>query len=90
MSDRDLENLRTQIDNLDSQLLQLLADRMDSARAIGRYKQEHNLTPLDLERWRAVLQSWLAQAETLQLPEEFVTKLYDLIHEYALQVEVDT
>lgn len=88
-AESELDALRIRIDQLDAELLKLLARRMDYATDIGRYKKDHNLTPLDTERWQAVLNSWLGQAETLELPAEFVTKLYDLIHQYALQVETD-
>jgi chorismate mutase len=85
-----LADLRRQIDGLDKQLLQLLARRMAEVREIGRYKQAHSLAPLDEQRWQTVLQSWLVTAESFGLSEEFITKLYKLIHEYALSIESDT
>ena len=39
----DLNELRSQIDNIDDQLVELFAKRMDIAAAIGDYKKENNL-----------------------------------------------
>lgn len=87
--DDKLTDLRRQIDTLDEQLLQLLASRMADVRLVGQYKKSRGLPPLDEKRWRAVLRSRLDRAEALDLSEEFITKLYQLIHEYALSIEGD-
>lgn len=84
-----LYELRSQIDVLDDKLLQILAERMDSARGIGQYKKVHGLEPLDPQRWRTVLETQLSKAESLHLSQEFITKLYELIHEYSLEIEAD-
>ena len=82
-----LADLRRQIDALDDELLQLLAKRMDHVREVGQYKKSHNLPPLDAERWQSVLATRLAEAQKLGLSDEFVTQLYQLVHEYALSIE---
>lgn len=84
-----LHTLRERIDAIDEDLLRLLAERGKLVLEIGRYKKANGLEPLDSKRWAEVLQSKLAQAETLDLPPEFVTALYNLIHEYSLKVEED-
>jgi chorismate mutase len=82
-----LADLRQQIDALDGQLLQLLAQRMDHVREIGEYKKAHSLPPLDAERWQSVLATRLAEAKALGLSEDLVTQLYQIVHEYALSIE---
>ncbi len=84
-----LDELRSQVDALDEKLIQILAQRMDNARSIGQYKKVHGLQPLDQQRWQVVLQTQLSRAESLHLTEEFITKLYELIHEYSLEIEAD-
>jgi len=88
--DDKLADLRRQIDALDDELLQLLARRMNKVREVGRYKKARGLPPLDQQRWQTVLEMRLAGAGALQLSQEFITKLYQLIHEYALEIEADT
>lgn len=88
--DDKLADLRRQIDSLDEQLLQLLARRMADVRSVGQYKKGRGLPPLDEQRWQTVLQTRLDRAESLGLSEEFIAKLYQLIHEYALSIEADS
>ncbi|HEY5442740.1 MAG TPA: chorismate mutase [Candidatus Saccharimonadales bacterium] len=91
MSEQDtqLENLRRQIDALDKQLLELLSKRMSIVREVGQYKQQHDLEPLDPERWQTLLAERLELATSLDLSEAFVSELYRLIHEYALAIEAE-
>ncbi len=85
----ELDELRSQIDALDEQLLQILAQRMDSARRIGQYKKAAGIAPLDTERWQSLLEAQLSRAKSLHLSQEFISKLYELIHEYSLEIEAD-
>ncbi len=50
-----LEELRERIDAIDTELVRLYGERMETARQIGRYKREHQLPVLDTERERALL-----------------------------------
>lgn len=83
----DLNNLRQQIDALDANLLELLAQRARLVDDIGRYKKARNLEPLDSNRWRQVLENNLERAKALNLCPEFIEGLYHLIHEYSLKLE---
>lgn len=83
----ELEELRRQIDELDGQLLELLASRMSKVGDIGEYKRSHGLSPLDEERWQDVVKTRLETAKKVGLPEALVAKLYELIHQYALRIE---
>jgi chorismate mutase len=87
--DKQLDDLRQEIDALDDQMLQILARRFAVVRAVGHYKQAHGLPPLDEQRWQALLKEGLSQAELLNLPPDFITELYELIHRFALQIEVE-
>ncbi len=82
-----LEALRMQIDTLDQQLLDLMAQRQTVVRAIGDYKQKAGLPPLDEARWQRVLKTNLHRAETLGLCTDFTSDLYTLIHDYSLKLE---
>jgi len=87
MNEDKLVELRTRIDDLDKELLQILGRRMATVREIGLYKKAHSLAPLDQQRWQMVMNERLSIAEALGLSDEFVGKLYQLIHEYALEIE---
>ena len=36
-----IEELRSQIDRIDSEMIRLYGERLETARLIGQYKQEH-------------------------------------------------
>ncbi len=82
-----LDNLRKQIDNVDDQLLRVLAKRMHIVREIGKYKKANDIQPLDKKRWQKVLEDKVIKAQKLHLSERFITKLYYVIHTYALEIE---
>ena len=57
-----LEDLRQQLDNIDSQLVPLFARRQEAAEKIGAYKKAHGLSVQDAAREAAVLESRAAMA----------------------------
>lgn len=79
-----LEDLRDQIDELDDQIVKLLADRMRVARLIGEYKYYHQIAVLQPERWEEVIRSRTANGIDNKLNKEFILKLYNIIHEESI------
>ena len=79
-----LEDLRDQIDEIDSELLNLMAQRMNVARTIGKYKFMNNLTILQPERWEEIVASRVKSGIDKELTKEFILKLYSLIHEESM------
>lgn len=85
--DITLEWFRAEIDEADDKLWQTIAERMDISRRIGAYKHQHNITPLQPERFRQIVEKRIAWAKDNQLPQEFVEQLFDLIHAESLRVQ---
>lgn len=83
----ELQKLREQIDQWDSELLVVLARRMELVKQVGEYKKQQQLPPLDQDRWASVQQERGEQAEQLGLDTAFTYELFELIHTHALQVE---
>jgi chorismate mutase len=75
-----LDTLRQQINNLDDELIQLLAQRMRIADKIGLYKKENNITILQTARWNEIIERALKKGESLGLSREFITKYFDAVH----------
>lgn len=82
-----LDDLRTQIDAIDQQLISLLAERLALVSEVGRYKAAHNLPPLDPARWQVVVESRLAMAKERDVDEKMVRAIFECIHEAALTIE---
>ena len=75
-----LEKLRHRIDQVDADILNLMAERMHVAREIGQYKKEHNMTIFQLKRWEEILRTRTQLGVEQELTPEFVAKMYELIH----------
>jgi len=82
-----LTQYRNQIDSVDAQILELLAQRMEGVDKIGGYKRDHQVAILQLERWAEVLKTRGAMAEELGLQAGFVRKLLDLIHQESIRIQ---
>ena len=83
-----LTELRRQIDGIDNQLLDLLAERMRISREIGAYKKEQNMPVLQAQRYDEILQKRMSQAEVLGINPEFVKNVLQAIHEESVQQQV--
>ncbi len=83
-----LDQLRTHIDRLDQDILELLAQRMQLARKIGEIKRTSNVAILQPERWNQVLQMHLARADEKELGAEFVSQLVKAIHQESIRQQV--
>lgn len=87
--DYKLEQLRTEIDKLDGELLNLLARRMEVVDEIGEYKKEHNMTILQLKRWQHIIDDRLAIGSFSGLDKKFLIQLLELVHEASIQRQTD-
>lgn len=72
--------LREQIDSLDGEILQLLAERMHVAENIGRIKRDNDVRILQSLRWESIAERTLARSASLGLSIEFLQTLLDAIH----------
>ena len=77
----DINELREQINEIDHEIVELYGRRMETARAIGRYKREHNLPVLDSERERNLLNKVAEQAG--EENEQGVRALYHLLMDHS-------
>ena len=75
-----LQELRNQIDNIDDELLKLLAKRSEISSKIGIVKKENNLTVLQLDRWNSILSNHIERGKMLGLKEELVKEIFESIH----------
>ena len=84
---KTLEELRKEIDALDQEILNILEKRFTVVKQIGAIKKSNGLPVLDEKRWQEVLESKLIKARDLGLSENFIKKIYDIIHDHALELE---
>lgn len=78
--DATLEKYRTTIDELDEQLLEILARRMNISEQIGILKKEQNLAPFQPDRWQALLNDRIKKGGKLRLNSDLIKKIFESIH----------
>ena len=83
----NLSQLRTRIDVIDDEILSMLASRMSVSRRIGEYKKAHNVAILQTSRWDSVLQEMIEEGKKKGLSPEFISSVYNAIHEASVQVQ---
>ncbi len=84
-----LEELRTEIDKLDGELLQILTNRLKIIDEIGEFKKENGITILQMKRWAGIVQDRMAQGIHLGLKKDFLKELLALIHKESIQRQSD-
>lgn len=85
--DNLLTALRRESDAADYELLEILARRMEVVRQIGLYKNEHNMTILQMKRWKQLIEDRLGKGSQLGLDEKFVKHIFEILHEYAIKLQ---
>ena len=89
MNTEGIDTLRKQIDELDTQLLELLAKRMRVCREIGQYKKEHNITVLQTGRYSEILDKRGAQGSLCGMSADFVKQIFEHIHEESVRQQLE-
>ncbi|WP_420910104.1 chorismate mutase [Odoribacter lunatus] len=82
-----IEELRNRIDQLDDELVSILADRMKIAEKIGHYKKQNSITILQTERWEEILKNVFEKGEKCGLDNEFLQKIFRAIHQASIDVQ---
>lgn len=77
---RELGRCRSEIDQIDHELFDLLSRRMQISDRIGEIKRQNEVIILQSERWSEVVERVLSRAEQLRLSPEFLQKILEAIH----------
>lgn len=80
-----LDELRHHIDEIDEQIIQLIAKRMDIAREIGQHKKDNNIAILQMSRWQDVLEKRMGYAQSKGLSKKFATHYLQEIHNESIR-----
>lgn len=85
----NLEIVRKKIDELDHQLIKLLADRMKLSQEIGSIKAKNQLTIMQFDRWRELVIDRLKSGNELGLDRDFLLQILQNIHQLSIQVQME-
>ena len=83
----EIEQLRAHVDQVDTQIIELLAQRFEYIKAIGDYKRENNLAVFQKDRWEKVTKGRVDTGRQKGLSEKFMMAFLDAIHEEAVKLQ---
>lgn len=85
--DAELRLLRSEIDSIDRQLIELLAQRMGAVHQIGEWKALRHLSSFSRTRWVEMLANNLDYSSELGLNPLFVRRLAEMVHTEAIRLQ---
>ncbi len=75
-----LARCRTEIDQIDNEIFELLGRRMQIADRIGRIKSSNDVVILQNSRWAEIVERVIGRADRLHLSEKFLRAVLEAIH----------
>jgi chorismate mutase len=84
---RTIENLREQIDNLDEEMISLIANRMKIAKEIGEIKKKGQITVLQSTRYNEILTRLINKGNSMGLSEKFISSCMEAIHLESIRIQ---
>ena len=88
VADEQLRLLREQIDLLDSEMLRLLAARLEVVGKIAKVKERGNLAVYQPKRWEQLLRQRRQMAEDCGMNPDFVEELFEKVHAESVKVQL--
>ncbi|WP_299525662.1 bifunctional 3-deoxy-7-phosphoheptulonate synthase/chorismate mutase type II [Winogradskyella sp.] len=80
----NINTLRTKIDVIDHQLIEILGKRMQVVEGIGALKKKHNVAVLQNKRYNEILGKMILEGEEKNLSEEFILRMFKAIHQESI------
>ena len=82
-----LNSYRSTINILDEKIIFYLGERMKLCESIGRLKNNNNISVVQMDRWDALLKNNIQLGEKEGLSKDFITKIWNTIHEESLNIQ---
>lgn len=85
----ELEYLRELMNSVDTEIIELLARRMELSARMGAVKRACNMTVYNPDRWRDIVETRSRQAEKLNLSADFILALYEKVHHESIKKQLE-
>lgn len=85
----EIEKYRQELDSIDKELIDVLANRIRVVLDVGEFKRKNNIKPLDMKRWERVVKTRVSWAKERGIDEAFIREILELIHKQSLKLESD-
>jgi len=88
-STESIRDLRRQIDQIDDQIVEILAKRMRVCREIGQYKKTHNMTIVQTSRYNQILEDRAQMGTQCEMDGEFMKTIFAAIHKESVRQQLE-
>jgi len=78
---------RKELDLIDSNIIDILSDRMSIAEAIGKLKHDENVAILQSGRWADILAKMIEDGQSKGLNKEFIEEIFKAIHVESINIQ---
>lgn len=82
-----LEELRDEIDRIDARILELIKERLDVGREIGKLKKEKNMAVRDKERERLIIKKVRENAKDAGIPQDNIERIFNELIRINIKIE---
>ena len=84
-----LQEYRRQLDDLDKQIIVLIAERLELCKNIGKYKKQNKIPMMQPERVKIVQESRVLLARQLGISSSLVLSIYNELVAEACKLETE-
>jgi chorismate mutase len=82
-----LKSFRKEIDKIDEEIIELLAQRLSVVKEIGKFKFKNDLSIFQPERWMQIVESRTKQGQKINVNEQFVLEVLKAIHKESIHIQ---
>jgi chorismate mutase len=72
------------VDEIDDDLLTLIARRMELSEKMAFYKRENNISILQTKRWSEIIERAMLKGKSMGLTDEFIFSFLKSIHQESI------
>ncbi|WP_185851229.1 bifunctional 3-deoxy-7-phosphoheptulonate synthase/chorismate mutase type II [Blattabacterium cuenoti] len=86
---KDLYDFRVFIDEIDENIIHLLADRMKISKKLGFLKKSEDITIFQPNRWKSIMKKSIKLGKELGLSEKILEDIFQLLHKESINIQKD-
>ncbi|QIK16707.1 bifunctional 3-deoxy-7-phosphoheptulonate synthase/chorismate mutase type II [Blattabacterium sp. DPU] len=83
----ELDSFRILIDELDENIIALLAERMNISKKLGVLKKTSDIAILQPSRWKDIMKKSLNLGKSLGISEELLEGIFQLLHQESIKIQ---
>lgn len=82
-----LDSFRIFIDELDENIISLLAERMNISKKLGTFKKSSDIAIFQPSRWKDIMKKSMSFGKRLGISEEFLEGIFKLLHQESIKIQ---